>query len=804
MEAADAFYKVMNSDYGYVSHSFNQFLIVDENGRIVTLDHGDAYPRSVVFMRYYADAGTGKFTSSSYNGKLCSVGDMLTFAGSIGDNQTGGSVGGLAETRGSYIMAYSYDGVGGDGDRYPYYHWMDIATGKSWSAKVSNTPGCTTPMLASTGLDGGYMLWNEKTDYTKSDTLHYLKYSADGKPGEVKSAQKAPLSDCNPIAYKNGVVWYVTDQSAPTFYTLDDTGVKAYPAKASGTVKPEKPTEPEKPIEPENPNQSNALYDPRKAPSLLDAVRMSNRLQSRIGYFYDSVIDADGNLWDLHGEYVENRNTDFSARKPEIMMKNMKQVADTWIGGDTILALTNDGSLWAWGEVGTLGLIDDFDGHSYRPMKVMDGVKSISAYTSGVMVLKDDHSLWYWGSPLFGEDGSGKYYESNMPCRAYPVMNDVEMVASGNARYAALKTDGSVWVWGADGYSGADKMISCIGEKPQKPTKILDNMISVGMRGENGWAIDRNGGLWCWGNNTYGHVGNGGKYNYTDEFSDVHAQLDPVKVIEKDVISAWLGMAVMKDGTYYRWGIADWVQPNVNSTVPVKTNERPILAGKAQIQNDGAILVPTYEETFRIENFLPMDASQPDPKPDSRPNICDQFIDIPENAWYTKGVEYVYEKGLMSGTGKGMFSPNGQTSRGMIVTILWRLAGSPEAGGEAAFQDVKPSDYYSEAAQWAAEQGIVGGYGDGRFGPNNHITREQLAVMLYGYADKQGYDVSKRADLSGFSDISKMSDYAADAMCWANANGLISGVSANTLAPDGQATRAQVATVIMALDKLNA
>ena len=200
MEVVDSFYRVMNSDYGYVSHSFNQFLIVDEDGHIVTLDHGDAHPRSVVFMRYYGDAGTGKFTETSHNGRLCSVGDMLTFAGDIGDNQTGGSVGGLAETRDCYIMTYNYDGVGGSGDRSPYYHWMDKASGKSWSAKVFDTPGCTTPMLASTGLDGGYMLWNEKSGYTEGDTLYYLEYAADGQPG----APPCPTATPSPME----TVWY--------------------------------------------------------------------------------------------------------------------------------------------------------------------------------------------------------------------------------------------------------------------------------------------------------------------------------------------------------------------------------------------------------------------------------------------------------------------------------------------------------------------------------------------------------------------------------------------------------------------
>ena len=235
MAVTDSYCDIWNSDYGYVSHSFNQFLIVDEEGRIVTLDHGDSSPRSVVFMRYYADASTGKFSGSTY-GRWCSVGDLQTFAGD-GSNATGASVGGLAETGSAYVFAYNYnpDGKSVDG-RYPVLHYMDIATGRSWQVKI-NLPGCTTPMLAPTGLDGGYMLWNGKSGYTVGETLYYVPYGADGKPGDYETAS-APLSDCQPIAWKDGVLWYVTDNSTPTFYTLDGSGVKSYPTSATTQTTP--------------------------------------------------------------------------------------------------------------------------------------------------------------------------------------------------------------------------------------------------------------------------------------------------------------------------------------------------------------------------------------------------------------------------------------------------------------------------------------------------------------------------------------------------------------------------------------
>ncbi len=172
-------------------------------------------------------------------------------------------------------------------------------------------------------------------------------------------------------------------------------------------------------------------------------------------------------------------------------------------------------------------------------------------------------------------------------------------------------------------------------------------------------------------------------------------------------------------------------------------------------------------------------------QPDSKPGASSHFVDVPETAWYADAVNYAYEKKLMSGTGRGVFSPGSPTSRGVIVTILWRMAGSPKPAGSAVFQDVTSDDYYSDAVQWASEQGIVGGYGNGRFGPKNPITREQLAVMIYGFAGKQGYDTSKKADWSAFADASSVSAYAVDGMGWANANGLISGMGQDKLAPRG-------------------
>lgn len=172
------------------------------------------------------------------------------------------------------------------------------------------------------------------------------------------------------------------------------------------------------------------------------------------------------------------------------------------------------------------------------------------------------------------------------------------------------------------------------------------------------------------------------------------------------------------------------------------------------------------------------------------------FDDVAETAWYHEAVAYVYENTLMSGTGIKTFSPDVTTTRGMIVTILHRLEGLPSAKS-ATFTDVAGGKWYSEAVSWASSKDIVNGYGNGRFGPEDTITREQMAAILYRYAKYKSYDVSASTSLSKYTDASQISAYAVESMTWANAAELITGTSSTTLSPKGSATRAQVAVVLM-------
>ena len=174
-------------------------------------------------------------------------------------------------------------------------------------------------------------------------------------------------------------------------------------------------------------------------------------------------------------------------------------------------------------------------------------------------------------------------------------------------------------------------------------------------------------------------------------------------------------------------------------------------------------------------------------------DVSDLFIDIAPDAWYKDAVQYAYAGGLMTGVSATEFDPEATTTRAMIVSILARLEGVTTAEA-AGFADVDDNDWYATAVNWAANVGVVNGYEDNTFQPNTAITREQLAAILMNYAAYKGEDVSNRADLANYTD--QPSTWAKETMSWAVAEGLISGVTADTLQPQGAATRAQVAAIL--------
>ena len=263
--------------------------------------------------------------------------------------------------------------------------------------------------------------------------------------------------------------------------------------------------------------------------------------------------------------------------------------------------------------------------------------------------------------------------------------------------------------------------------------------------------------------------------------------------------------------------------PSYSVTAPAVDNGKVTVSPKYAKKNSTVTLTVTPDEGYELSSLAVTDAKgnvleltdkgngkytfkMPASKVDvtatfkeiPTTHVCpaEKYTDVDTTQWYHEGVDYVIANGMMNGTGTNIFEPNATTTRGMIVTILYRLEKEP-AAGTSPFTDVDADQWYAKAVAWAAANGVVNGTSPTTFHPNDPITREQMAAILYRYASFKGYDVTAKADLAGFTDASQISAYAKDAMSWANQEGLIGGVSATTLQPQGSATRAQVATILM-------
>ena len=203
----------------------------------------------------------------------------------------------------------------------------------------------------------------------------------------------------------------------------------------------------------------------------------------------------------------------------------------------------------------------------------------------------------------------------------------------------------------------------------------------------------------------------------------------------------------------------------------------------------------TVTVTFKEEGTTTEDTDKEDGKDEETTEL--NFTDVKESDWFYKGVAYVVDKGIMSGVSENQFDPSGKLTRAMLVQMLYNMESRPACDAENAFIDVPVGQWYTDAVIWANDAKIVSGMGDGLFAPNMEITREQMVAMLYNYAKYKGYDVTASADLSKFADSASVSTWAQPAMQWAVAEGYISGMGDNQLAPQGTATRAEIASVIM-------
>ena len=255
MTITDGYHDVV-ANKGYVSHSFNQFILVDSQGRLVALDHGDAYPRGACLSIYDNKAGSDTFANG------CKTFNLTTWSGRLGENTTGANVTDLAETSSGYLAAYSSTGKGSASTIgqdpmnifLSYTSKDDVSSNGTTVRQLTSWPSDSElygsqPVLVPTGPDGGYILWQlaEKWDngyYYNKESIQYATYSADGTVSDIKTADGVQMSRCHPISYNGKVVWYSTHDSTPVFYVLDESGVQSYPVGEGGGQQPDPDPDP--------------------------------------------------------------------------------------------------------------------------------------------------------------------------------------------------------------------------------------------------------------------------------------------------------------------------------------------------------------------------------------------------------------------------------------------------------------------------------------------------------------------------------------------------------------------------------
>lgn len=523
---------------------------------------------------------------------------------------------------------------------------------------------------------------------------------------------------------------------------------------------------------------------------------MDHVTSASIGLDHMAAIQADGSLW-VWGNSRDGQVGNGVAWDPDgelfqettvsSPVKIMDNVAAVSCGYDHTAAVKTDGSVWTWGngDYGQLGNGDcgeptDTDTVQSRPIKIMDGVKTVSCGSSYTAALKTDGSLWMWGDnsgstlnrgSALGNGGKGNtvhpssygsyiYYCQTVPTK---IMDNVVAVSCGGSHTAAIKTDGSLWMWGSNAWG---QLGNGTLESKTRPVKIMDNVRAVSCGSGFTAVIKTDNTLWIWGSNAAALGDDGvGNAQVTQDGITFTVQTTPVKILDNVAAvscGGGHGAAVQMNGSLWTWGSDSNGQLGRGITDEKEWyRESQVIRTPIKVM-DGGVALPEGVEP---------------PVP-----TVGGFSDVRENAYFADAVLWAVENGITSGTTATTFGPDVTCTTAQILTFLWRANGSPAPAGSNAV--VPAGQYYSNAANWALEKGLTD-----TFNADTPATRAATMTYLWKLAGKPA------ADAASFTDVTVGAEYA-QAVAWAVKEGITSGTSSTTFSPDNICTRAQIMTFL--------
>ena len=508
-----------------------------------------------------------------------------------------------------------------------------------------------------------------------------------------------------------------------------------------------------------------------------------------IGNFTSLALDEEGNLWRwgiidvelVDGIFFNSIRSD----KPEKMMENVKDIGAGYMHA---VVLKNDGTVWTWGSNFDGRLGDGTETERYTPKKIMDNVTAISTGFYHTLAIKKDGSLWAWGSNENGQIGDGTRTAALSPKK---IADNVIGISAGEDTSLFIKSDHSLWGMGSQvdaelGSLDFDDLLT--------PVWVMGDVSAVCCH--SGLILKTDGSAWEYGTILENESKGMQKYRRVPTPQKV---MDNVSYIATDDL---LRFAIKKDGSLWSWGTnrdgqlgdgtTDWrLVPRkiMDSVVQVSTDGYSCLA----VKKDGTLWAWGKNDQGQLGDGTETDHYSPVQIMVTETVVLPtQFYDVEAGAYYVDPVKWAVENEITNGVDDTHFDPNVTCSRAQAVTFLWRAAGCPEPkSGTSAFSDVPTKSYYAKAVKWAVENNVTTGTGPDTFSPDDPCSRAQIVTFLYRAAGSHAVS----SETAKFKDV-PAGKYYENAVKWAVENKITKGTDTDMFSPDDPCTRGQIVTFL--------